>query len=102
MTQEITYENIIEQLLQNVPEFEADDEDIADRRGTLVFEDLTRYVRTLIDTNENSELLARIFGFIESAAGSTDSRVLDTIRYSFLEGLADSPYHLNSAKKYLG
>lgn len=39
--QEITYDNLIQRLLQAIPEFTADEEDVADHRGTLVFEDLT-------------------------------------------------------------
>lgn len=100
--QEITYENVIQRLLQTVPEFRADEEDVADQRGTLVFEDLTRFVKMLVDTNEDTELVRRIFTFVEKAATSSDVRVLDAIRYSFLEGLADSPYHLSLTKKYIG
>ena len=100
--QEITYENVIERLLQTVPEFQADDEDVADQRGTLVFEDLTRFLKMLVETNEKPELITTIFQFVEEAARSSDARVLDAIRYSFLEGLADSPYHLDLTKKYMG
>jgi hypothetical protein len=100
--QEITYENVIERLLQALPEFRADEEDIADQRVTLVFEDLTRFLKALVDRDEDPELITRVFLFIEEAAQSSDARVLDAIRYSFLEGLADSPYHLNLTKKHLG
>ena len=100
--QEITYENVIQQLLEAVPEFRPDDEDVADKRGALVFEDLTRLVRELVETDGKEEVLGRIFSFIEGASGSSDIRVLDAIRYSFLEGVADSPYHLRLTKKYMG
>lgn len=99
---ELTYENIIACLLQALPEFQADAEDIADQRATLVFEDLTRFVKAKVEGNQNAEIIKRTFRFIEEAAKSSDPRVLDAIRYSFLEGLADSPYHLNLTKKNLG
>ena len=51
--QEITYDNIIQRLLEAIPEFRADKEDVADRRGTLVFEDLTRFVKALVETNDD-------------------------------------------------
>lgn len=100
--QEITYDNLIQRLLQAIPEFTADEDDVADHRGTLVFEDLTRFVKGLVEANDNDELIQRIFRFLEEASKSSDTQVLDAIRYSFLEGLADSPYHLNSTKKYMG
>ena len=99
--QEITYDNVIQRLLEAIPEFRADDEDVADHRGTLVFEDLTRFVKVLVETNDD-ELIRRIFRFLEEAGTSSDTRVLDAVTYSFLEGLADSPYHLNATKKYMG
>jgi hypothetical protein len=99
--QEITYDNIIQRLLDAIPEFRADEEDVADHRGTLVFEDLTRFVKVLVEAN-HEELIRKVFRFIEEAGSSSDTRVLDAIRYSFLEGLADSPYHPNLTKKYMG
>lgn len=100
--QEIRYDNVIQRLLEAIPEFTADEEDVADHRGTFVFEDLTRFVKGLAETNEDDELMKRIFKFVEEAGRSSDANVLDAIRYSFLEGLTDSPYHLNLTKKYMG
>jgi hypothetical protein len=99
--QEITYDNISQILLETIPEFRADEEDVADHRGTFVFEDLARFVKALVEKNDD-ELMWRIFRFLEVAGGSTDARVLDAVRYSFLEALADSPYHLKLTKKYMG
>jgi hypothetical protein len=100
--QEITYENLIARLLETINEFHPDDEDVADQRGTLVFEDLARFVKLLVESNDAEELMARIFGFVEEVAKSSDIRVLDAIRYSFLEAVADSPYHLGLTRKYMG
>lgn len=100
--EEITYETIIERLLEAVPEFHPDEEDVRDHLAHLVFEDLRRFVKSLVETTNNDVLLKRIFGFIEEAARSRDVRVLDAVRDSFLEGLADSPDHLAKTEKYMG
>lgn len=98
----ITFESIIEQLLVAIPEFQPDPEDVRDHLAPLILEDLRRFVKSLVETTNNDGLLKRIFGFIEEAARSRDARVLETLRDSFLEGLADSPDHLAKAQKYMG
>lgn len=98
----ITFESVIDQLLVAIPEFRPDPEDVRDHLAHLVFEDLRRFVKSLVETANNDGLLKRIFGFIEEAARSHDVRVLDAVRDSFLEGLADSPDHLAKAQKYMG
>ena len=100
--EDISYENIIERLLEAVPEFHPDEEDVRDHLVHLVFEDLTRFVKSALETDDKDQLLKRVFGFIEEAASSHDDRVLDALRDSFLEGLADSRDHLVKAKKYMG
>lgn len=102
MQKEITEASVIPQLLEAVPEFHPDQDDISDNLTHLVFGDLTRFVKSLAETNENDEVLRRLFSFIEEAARTTDVHVLDAVRDSFLEGLADSPDHLDRTKKYMG
>lgn len=50
--QEITYENVIERLLQALPEFQPDEEDVADQRATLVFEELAQFTKTRAENND--------------------------------------------------
>lgn len=100
--QEITYEEVIRRLQETVPEFRPDDEDVSDHLVHLVWGDLTRYVMSLVEAEARDEVLRRIFGFVEEAARSHDIRVLDAVKDSFLEGLADSPSHLDKAKQYMG
>jgi class 3 adenylate cyclase len=100
--EEITYENTIVRLLGAVPEFHPDEEDVRDHLVHLVFEDLTRFVKSALEADNKDQLLKRVFGLIEEAASSHDVRLLDAIRDSFLEGLADSRDHLAKAHKYMG
>lgn len=100
--EEITYENIVARFLKGLPEFHPDEEDVRDHLVHLVFEDLTRFVKSALETDNNDQLLKRVFGLIEEAASSHDVRVLDALRDSFLEGLADSRDHLAKAQKYMG
>jgi hypothetical protein len=100
--QEITYEDLIQRLQKAVPEFRPDDEDISDHLVHLVFGDLTRYVMTLVEVESDSEILRRIFRLVEEAASSHDMRVRDALRDSFLEGLADSPNHLDKVQNCMG
>ena len=99
---EITYESVVQRLLETIPEFHADQEDVRDHLAHLVFEDLRRFVKSALETSNNGELLKRVFGFIEESVSGHDIRVLDVMRDSFLEGLADSPDHLSRAEKYMG
>lgn len=100
--QEVTYENVVRRLLEIVPEFHPDEEDVSDHLVHLVFGDLTDFVKSLLETANSDQVVRRVFSFIEEAARSGDVRVLDAVRDSFLEGLADSPDHLHKSKKHMG
>jgi hypothetical protein len=64
--QEITYDNVIQKLLEAIPEFRADEKDVADHRGTFLFEDLARFVKVSVEANDD-ELMRRSFRFREAA-----------------------------------
>jgi hypothetical protein len=100
--EEITYENVVQRLLEVIPEFHPDQEDVSDHLVHLVFGDLTDFVKSLLETANSDQVVHRVFGFIEEAARGGDVRVLDAVRDSFLEGLADSPDHLYKSKKHMG
>ena len=100
--QEITYEDVLRRLLEITPEFHPDEGDVHDHLVHLVFGDLTDFVKSLLETANRDQVVHRVFSFIEEAARSGDVRVLDAVRESFLEGLADSPDHLAKARKYMG
>lgn len=100
--EEITYENVVAQLLKVIPEFHPDKQDVSDGLTHLVFGDLTEFVKSLLDRQDNNDSVQRLFRFIEEAARSNDVRVLDVIKDSFLEGFLDSPDHLHKSKKHMG
>lgn len=79
MTGKITYNDIVSQLLAAIPEFRPDVEDVTDNLVYLVFGDLIRFARHELEVKPGSELVQRVFVFLEEAARSQDPRVTDVL-----------------------
>jgi hypothetical protein len=95
----MTYNNLTTRLLESVPEFSPDAEDIRDNLQYPVFSDLTRFIISTLETTDNKELLRRIFNFIEEAAKTQDKQILDLLKDSFNELAIKEPV---KAKPYMG
>ena len=95
----ITYDNLVAQLIETVPEFPVDPEYVQDNLTYIVFNDLTRFVNSQFETNNNDEILQRIFNFIEGAARSQDRKIIDVLWDSFNELAIKEP---DKAKSYMG
>jgi hypothetical protein len=99
---ELTYENLLSRLVDAVPEFPIDADHVADNLVYLTFNDLTRFVSTRLEAEENTELLTRIFQFIEEAAKTGDVQVQDVLQDALYE-IAVAPVDTtNKAKMYMG
>ena len=97
--EKLRYDNLIARLLDSVPEFPADPEDVKDNLVYLVFNDLTRFVISLLEAEAKEDLLRRIFDFIEEAASIQDQQVTDVLWDSFNELAMKEP---DKAKSYMG
>lgn len=95
----MTYNNLTTQLLEAVPEFSADPEDVRDNLHYPVFSDLTRFIISTLETIDNKELLRRIFNFIEEAAKTHDKQIIELLKDSFNELAIREPV---KAKSYMG
>ena len=99
---ELTYENLLSRLVEAVPEFPIDAEHVADNLVYLTFNDLTRFVNTRLEIEDNTELLTKIFHFIEEAAQIGDVHVQDVLQDALYE-IAVAPIEkTNRAKMYMG
>ena len=95
----ITRSNLIARLLEAVPEFQADPEDVRDNLTYLVFNNLARFVCSLIENRNHEELLHRVFGFIEDATRTQDHEIKEILRDSLNELAIQHP---ESAESYMG
>jgi len=99
---ELTYENLVARLVEAVPEFPIDANNVADNLAYLTFNDLTRFVNTKLEVEGNTELLTKIFLFIEEAAETGDGLVEDVLQDALYE-IAVAPIDkTNKAKMYMG
>ncbi len=94
----ITRHNLIARLLDAVPEFQADPEDVRGNLTYLVFDDLARFVGSLIENRNHKELLQRVFGFIEDATRTRDHQIREILRDSFNELAIQHP---ETAESYM-
>ena len=111
----ITYENIIEQFLQNFPEFK---EKAEERRTWWVDdmwdeEDQLTYIffgcvlndylmeEGLVKMND-PQLLQRLFAFLEKMALSTDKRLHELLEAEILERIGDDKLLLTRARALMG
>jgi hypothetical protein len=81
----VTYRNILSQLVEAVPEFQPDSDDLNDNLAYLVFADLIRFVTLEIRGGQNPQLLQKVFGFLEEAAKSKDKQVIDLLSDALYE-----------------
>jgi hypothetical protein len=84
--QPLSAQNLIPRLLEAVPEFKPDGDDVRGGLNYLVFNSLITFIGEL-NPAKDRERLQRVFDFIESAAQSADTAVVDVIRDA-LWGLA--------------
>jgi hypothetical protein len=81
----ITYNNVIKCLTNAVPEFHPDRQDVADNIVYLVFEDLVRFVKLLLEKEDQDGVLKRTFDVVEKALRDGDPRVVEMLRDTFSE-----------------
>ena len=97
--QEITYDSLPVRLVEAVPEFAADPEYVKDKLNYPLFNDLARFINSLLGGDKNEGLLQRIFNFIEEAAGTQDQGIIEVLRDSFNELAIRNP---DKAESYMG
>jgi hypothetical protein len=83
--EKIAYDDLVNLLVAAVPELPADPEYVKDGLVYLVFNDLTRFVDSLLESDGNEALLRKIFDFIEAAARTNDRRIIDVLKDAFNE-----------------
>jgi hypothetical protein len=87
VTGTITYDDVVPRLLEAVPEFHPDIDDVADNLVYLVFPDLMRFIKRELEGKQSGQLLKRIFAFLEEAVRCQDPRITEMLRDA-LYGLA--------------
>jgi hypothetical protein len=98
MAKNITYDNVIQCLIEKIPEFKPIYEEHIDQNDGEVLNhvlmgDLVRFTEGVCSsisaspTSITKELLQRIVDFLEEAISSDDSIVVEMINVSFLENL---------------
>ncbi len=98
----LTYQNVIETLLQRVPELSRDTDGWHTDLPYDVFGNLGLYVRDLFRKPEqNRELLARIFCLLNEISESGDERLVNLLAVGVLELLADDEGDAALARKFL-
>jgi hypothetical protein len=80
VTGTITYDNVISLLLEAIPEFHPDCDDVTENLVYLVFPDLMRFAKRELVGKQNEQLLERTFAFLEEAAQCRDARVTEMLR----------------------
>jgi len=76
---ELTFGNLIPELLRVVPEFNADEADVRESITYLVFDQLVEFLFQL-DPTAQAPVLQRAYGFLERAATSPDREVQMLLR----------------------
>lgn len=102
--------NVIERLLEIIPEVHPLYDKLLERWEDeekpglhIIFGDiLTPYIIDLLEQDNKSERLKRIFDFLEEMAVSNDNYVKEVLAFSVLEHLGDNPIILKKAKMYMG
>lgn len=107
-TQQLTYENIVCRLLEEVPDVRGvyDDhlKDYDELLPHVFFGDLTRYVigRFRIPSSALDSNVTRILDVLERAMTASDSKLRELVSVSFLENLDQAGESYESVKKSLG
>ena len=106
---ELTYDNLVEQLIATVPEilpaYREDKEWMGDDSlPHIVFSfDLNPYIRALLESHDAGASLRRIFRFLEEMAVSQDEHVQEVLAQSVLEHFSGNvPDLLPKARVYMG
>jgi hypothetical protein len=79
VTGTITYNDIVPRLLVAIPEFQPDSEDVTDNLVYIVFGDLIRFAKQELEAKPDSELVQRIFAFLEATAQCRDASVTEML-----------------------
>jgi len=106
---ELNETNIIEELLQTVPEIKNSYiEEIKCWDGEFpglhnIFGDIfDPFLNSLLNKNENEELIQRLFDFMESMSKSMDEYIKNVLFVTVLESLGDDKIIYNTSLKYMG
>ena len=86
----LTYEKLVPRLVEVLPEIPIDPDSVAENLAYLVFNDLMRYLNTIVERDGDNPLLAKIFRFIEEVAQTKDVQVQDVLQDALYE-LAVAP-----------
>src|SRR5687768_852169 len=98
----LTYERLVPRLVQAVPELPLNADDVAGNRAYLVFNDLMRFVISTLDAEQNTEVLTKIFSFIEGAAQTKDTQVEDVLQDALYQIAVAPIERTENAKMYMG
>ena len=106
---DITYENLPAQLVEAVPELGPQYETelkwwgAEDPGAHNIFGDvLNPYLRSLLQSGNQEELLRRIFAFLERMANHEDIRVQEVVAVTVCEDLGSNIELLRQARRYMG
>lgn len=108
MMNEITEKNLIEKLLEAVPEARArydEESQWLDRDNTWVLSSqvLYRHIESLLKAKELDEpQIRRVFEFVEKLLGSNDPAVREIIEDSIVENICSDELVLQRARRYMG
>jgi hypothetical protein len=76
----ITFNNVVSRLLEAVPEFQPDTDDVAENLVYLVFPDLMRFVKRALEGSQSEVLPRRVFAFLEEAVLCQDPDINEMLR----------------------
>lgn len=94
-----TYETIVSDLVQAIPEFEPTYRVHVEQYGEVLahvlFAEFVRYTKRVCDAVDSPSpqfdqpvsILQKIYAFLETAASSNDEKVLELVQVSFMENL---------------
>lgn len=116
MMMPVTYDNVIEQLITHVPEFEAAykrhlEENDGELLSHPLFADLLRFTvdeyrlstePSISNSSSSNDVFRRVLNFVEDAAQSRDERVGELVRQSFLENLDQAGRDYEAIRVRLG
>ncbi|HWO00107.1 MAG TPA: hypothetical protein VNS63_12655 [Blastocatellia bacterium] len=97
--QTLTYENILTQLVECVPEFQPDGDDLRDGLAYLVLPAFIEFVSQETKKARNPEVLERAFGFLEIAADSKEEQVINLLCDALYEFAISDP---EASKAHMG
>jgi len=87
----ITFDTVVPLLLEAIPEFPSDADDVAENLVYLVFSDVMRFLKRELESNQNEDLLKRMFAFLEDVAQSQDARVTEMLQDALYELVIPDP-----------